>query len=182
MRKIIYILVLLHFSFANANITIRKVSEKITKCESSLLYQVDKFQKKRYGKLRQELDFIKLLNVNLQNDTVFILESYSLSNLNLSMYITFWNSRKQFSFTKKNINPNYVIYDQMPLYAVKERCYPFFTKYMVQLVNEWNIDELKRGAKINGTTSDALYIAVRIVFKNKKYTVQCASFKDFFDL
>ena len=83
MKKIILLLLL--FSICNniksinsgvlSKRIVQKASNLITK-NNSLSYDNYQFFIKQYGKLLKDIDFLKLLNPNFDNDTIFILMEF----------------------------------------------------------------------------------------------------------
>ncbi|GAB6010277.1 hypothetical protein [Dysgonomonas reticulitermitis] len=83
---------------------------------------------------------------------------------------TFWNKVDTISYT--NETGSFELTSKL-----------LFTKKMMQLVSDWDIKRIKEEENLNSNLlpNETIY-ATRIVFSNKKYKIDCISFKDFFNL
>jgi hypothetical protein len=120
---------------------------------------------------RERSDWLKKMNYSDKNDTIFILE---LPGIQGDIYFTFWNKKDTLSYTSAypNSTGEYKI--------VKE---VIFTKYMMKLVSEWNISEIRKEEEINSNLLPSEFVyATRIIVKNKKYKIECIRFDDFYNL
>ena len=115
---------------------------------------------------RVNLNYLDKFEYSSKNDTVYILEMYSIQG---EVLITIWNKNKTLSYT-----------NERGYFATKNE--PLFTKYMVKLVSEWNIPELEEEEEINSNMlpSELIY-ATKIVFNKRNYHIDCICFKDFFN-
>ena len=88
-----------------------------------------------------------------------------------------------FSRTKKSWNKNDTLsYTNEPgkLMQTEQR---LFTKYMMKLVSDWNIPEIRREEKINKVNlPEEIIYATKITFNKGKYFIDCFTFNDFFNL
>ena len=100
-----------------------------------------------------------------------MLESYGdWSSLELKSIV--WNNADMISYTSNDAGKNYVIVEKK-----------LFTNYMMKLVSEWNIEEIKKEEKLNKESIPQYWVyATRIIINGKKRKIDCIYFKDFFDL
>jgi hypothetical protein len=116
---------------------------------------------------REQSDWLKKINYSDKNDTIFILE---LSGIQGEVLFTFWNKIDTISYT--NSTGEYKIVKGI-----------MFTKYMMKLVSEWNISEIRKEEETNSNLLPTeLVYATRIIVKNKKYKIECIRFKEFYNL
>ena len=114
---------------------------------------------------RTQLDYLDKFDYSSQNDTIYILE---LCGIQGEVLITIWNKNKILSYT--NIERGYF----------ESKNESLFEKYMMKLVSEWNIPEIKkRGTNSNMFTDDPI-CAIKIVFIKGRHYIDCVFFKDFF--
>ena len=115
---------------------------------------------------RVQLNYLEKFEYSTKNDTVYILEMYGIQG---EVLVTIWNKNKTLSYT-----------NERGYFETKNE--PLFTKYMVKLVSEWNITELKKEEEMNSDMlpRDLIY-ATKIVFNKGKYHIDCIHFKDFFN-
>lgn len=106
-----------------------------------------------------------------RQDTLFLLDSYTdWSSLELKSII--WSNRDTISCISNDAGKNYINVEKK-----------LFTKYMMKLVSEWNIEEIRKEEKLNGASLPQYWVfATRIILDGKKYKISCLYFKDFFDL
>lgn len=194
MKKITCILFfVLLFAYTNA-INPKILSKKIEYKELSLitnhnspLLKCRKYFVKFYNKLRIEIDFIKIINPNLNHDTLFILQDIDDACISRDLSIAVWNKKKAFFFLKKDTtspsNPLYntIDYRRMQLYQADKK-YNLFSDYMIYLVSTWDIQDIKREEDVNGIIGGHSIVAIRIIFKKRHYKIDCMEFKDFFNL
>lgn len=123
-----------------------------------------------YYNLRNVSNSLKHIHVN-KKDTIFMLESYGdWSSLELRSVI--WNNADTLSYTSNDAGKSCVM-------AEKE----LFTNYMMKLVSEWNIEEIRKEEQLNGESIPQYWVyATRIIINGKKHKIDCLYFKDFFDL
>ncbi|WP_147381212.1 hypothetical protein [Parabacteroides sp. AM08-6] len=115
---------------------------------------------------RKQLDYLSKFEYSPQNDTVYILEMYGAQG---NLLITIWNKNKMLSYTN----------EQGPFESKNES---LFTKYMMELVSEWNIPGIRKEEINSNTLPSELIYATKIVFNKGKYHIACIYFKDFFNL
>jgi len=127
--------------------------------------------------LRKSSDCFNHLNIE-KNDTLFLLENendYSSPMITL----TLWNKSDTLTFDSNNC------YYNTPNGGknVIESNEIGFTKYMMKLVSEWNVEEIKKEDKLNGASLPQYWvIATRIIINGKKYKIDLIRFKDFFNI
>ena len=116
---------------------------------------------------RTQLDYLNNFKHVPEKDTVYILEMYGVQG---NMLVTIWNKHNTFSYTNEKGD-------------FESKNQPLFTEYMMKLVSEWNIYEIKKEEEMNSNIlpSELIY-ATKIVFTKGKYHIDCIHFKDFFNL
>lgn len=116
---------------------------------------------------RKQLDYLNKVEYSSKNDTVYVLEMCGVQG---NVLITIWNKNETLSYT-----------NEQGFFESKNDA--LFTKYMMKLVSEWNISEIRKEEEINSKIlpSELIY-ATRILFNKGKYQIDCISFKDFFNL
>lgn len=112
-------------------------------------------------------DYLNILGHSKKSDTVYILEKDGIQG---DFNFTVWNKNDTLSYTNENGK-------------LRQTNEHLFTKYMMALVTEWNIDEIKKEEKINKVTlpEETVY-ATKITFNNGEYGIECVSFSDFYNL
>ena len=124
-----------------------------------------------YYNLRKKSGYLNRFSPIVNSDTIFIIDYYG--HLNHSMLSSIvWNRIDTIICASEDNGQTYN-YEKGRL----------FTKYMIKLVGEWNISEIKREEDINGGSIPQFHdCATRIIFNEKKYKIDCLYFKDFFDI
>lgn len=116
---------------------------------------------------RKQLDYLNRFEYSPQNDTVYILEMYGVQG---NVLITVWNENKILSYT-----------NERGFFENADK--PLFTKYMMKLVSEWSILEIRKEEEINSNIlPNELVYATKVVFNKGEYHIDCICFKDFFNL
>ncbi len=139
-----------------------KIYESISACQGS-----QDMIGKSLNFYRRQLDYLNKFEYSTQNDTIFILEMYGVQG---NMLVTIWNKNKTLSCTNEQGD-----------FECKNE--PLFTKYMMKLVSEWNIPEIRKEEETNSNIlPNELIYATKIVFKKGKYQIDCIHFKEFFNL
>jgi hypothetical protein len=116
---------------------------------------------------REQLHWETKFKYSVISDTIFILE---LPGIQGNFLYTFWNKNNILSYT-----------NETGLFECSNK--PLFTKYMMKLVSEWNVNEIrKEEEKSSNMLPCELIIATKIIIEQGKYTFDCFSFKDFFDI
>lgn len=116
---------------------------------------------------RKQLDYLSEFEYSSKNDTVYVLEMCGVQG---NVLITIWNKNIMLSYT-----------NEQGFFERKSEA--LFTKYMMKLVSEWNISEIRKEEEINSNIlpSELIY-ATKIIFNKGKYEIDCISFKDFFNI
>ena len=124
-----------------------------------------------YYNLRQVSNSLKLFSSITQTDTIFLLESHGdWSSLELTS--VFWNCFDTVAYNSNDGGKTYEI--------IKDVLFP---RYMMKLVSEWNLEEIKREEEVNAHSQPQYWnFATRIIFNGKKYKIDCIYLKDFFNL
>ncbi len=121
-------------------------------------------------------DYFSHLNVE-KNDTIFILEDesdYSSSMITLSV----WNRSDTLDYYSEDNHSS-----KHNGSKVKLSDGIMYTRYMMKLVSEWNIAEIKKEEISNAHSQPQDWVfATRIIINGKKYRIDCLYFKKFFDL
>ena len=116
---------------------------------------------------RNQSEWWKKLKYSSENDTLFIIECWGVQG---NFAFTIWSNSDTISYT--NETGNFIFTNE-----------PQFTKYMIQLVSDWNISQINLEEKINANLIPEEWIlATRIIIKNKNYKIDCIRFKGFFDI
>lgn len=124
----------------------------------------DSFIGKSLNVYRTQLDYLDKFDYSSQNDTIYILE---LCGIQGEVLITIWNKNKILSYT--NIERGYF----------ESKNESLFEKYMIKLVSEWNIPEIKKRGTNSNMLPDDPICATKIVFTKGRYYIDCVFFKDF---
>lgn len=112
-------------------------------------------------------DYLEKLGYSEKNDTIYILE---MNGVQGEFLFTAWNKDHILSYT--NVSGE--------LMQTERR---LFTKYMIKLISEWNINEIRKEEKINKVSlPEETLFATRITFNKGKYNIDCITFNDFFNL
>ncbi|MCL1934035.1 MAG: hypothetical protein FWF53_09540 [Candidatus Azobacteroides sp.] len=175
--------------YGSNNLSSESVSKKIRKIELKM-HEKDNIYINLYNKLRIDIDFINLMNLNLKSDTIFILQTYNFIEGFNELSIAIVNRNEEFFYIVRDTLPIYkkpfyriLDYKRMCLYKVKKECgYSLYPKYMIQLVSKWDIDGLRKEGETNWMIGGGTITAIRIILKNGKYNIDCISFKEFYNL
>lgn len=112
-------------------------------------------------------DYLDKLGYSKKNDTIYVLE---MDGIQGDFLFTVWNKDHTLSYTNESGE-----------FMQTER--RLFEKYMMKLVSEWNIDEIRKEEKINKVSlPEETIFATRIIFNKGKYSIDCLTFNDFFNL
>ena len=124
-----------------------------------------------YYDLRQVSNSLKQFSPILNTDTIFILESHGdWSSLELASVI--WNNSDTVAYNSNDAGKTHEIVGDV-----------LFSKYMMKLVSEWDLEGIKKEEEINAHSQPQYWdFATRIIFDGKKYKIDCIYFKDFFNL
>lgn len=127
--------------------------------------------------LRQKSKCFQQLHVE-NNDTILLLEDsndYSEPTITL----TLWNRSDTLTFTSDDC---YYRTQDGGKYSTKHNK-SGFSKYMMKLVSEWNLEEIKKEDEKNGGSLPQYWVsATRIILKGNEYKIDCIFFRNFFDL
>lgn len=170
------IIILIHFllltlgsSYAQNWSRLSKEIKKSQKKEALKLTDYDNFYIDMYYKYRKETGVFNKLKINLNNDTIFILEMHG--DLSNSHYLSSaWNKLGLISY---DYDKDSLKYENTPMFGV----------YMLKLISEWDVEKIRVEEKVNSNmVPNTIIYATRIIFENKKCTIDCIRFKDFFNL
>lgn len=155
-----------------------KISNRIATCQKQMLHTQDnstneifKYFIKKYNEVRRESRIFEQLNVQ-KSDTVYILER--TDQVNLSLLSTIWAQSNMFSYSA-----SYVAHGKYEVELVKET---YFSKKMLDLASQWNIEEIRKEEKINQSLPFEMIYLTRIIINGKKPKIDCIMFNDFWNL
>jgi hypothetical protein len=112
-------------------------------------------------------DYLGKVGYSKENDTIHTLNMVGVEG---DFYFTIWNRTNALSYT--NVSGKLM---QTERYL--------FTKYMIKLVSEWNVTEIRKEEQINKVTlPERVAYATRIIFNKGKYNIDCLTFNDFFNI
>jgi len=146
---------------AQRRVCYSKIYEDINACQGN-----QDVVGKSLNSYRGQLDYLGKFEYSPQNDTIYILEMYGIQG---NVLVTVWNRNKTLSYT-----------NERGYFESKNE--PLFTKYMIKLVSEWNILEIKKEEETNPMLPSELIYATKIIFKKGKYHIDCIYFRDFFNM
>lgn len=151
-----------------------KISNKVEHCQKKLVESSEReyiLYNKKYNKVRKKYHVFQNLNVNVLNDTIFILEMHGESFEPLRS--TIWTRTSSFSYEC----------DQWDLDKFQKSTKPLFTKQMMGLSSMWDIKEIRKEEKLhsNWIPRRMVYLTM-IVFCKRKDKIECIRFFDFDDM
>lgn len=116
---------------------------------------------------REKANILEKLRYSTVNDTLFVLEMLGFQG---DLYLTYWNKADTISYTNRAGEPEYMNNT-------------LFSKYMMQLVSQWNVQGIREEEKVNSSLlpNEPVY-ATRIIIQKNKYKIKCIRFDDFFNL
>ena len=159
-------------SFTFANCFDKKISKSIKKYESNIT--CSKWKLNNFYNFRNDVDIFNKLKVNLDNDTVYIVDMFPTAesiNLNLSA----WNS-------KRIINYEYKYDFAKRKYAIDRSKDNYLSNYKINLISNWNIEQIKIESQDNQLIEKSVNTVTRIIFNNKKYKIDFFAFDEYFIL
>lgn len=143
---------------------------------SSQLYQVQKQECGDYQYLRTLKKNRNEANIfnsfNLKNDTLYIIESYDndLERGVITMSVTYWSKKKSdFLYVRRNNNK---------LTKINEE----FNKYIMSLVNSWDIEKIKSESKQYAVMNPFKVYATRIIFIDSNPQIETICFDYFWNI
>ena len=155
-----------------------KISNRIATCQKQVLQiqdnstnEIFKYFIKRYNEVRRESRIFEQLNVQ-KSDTVYILER--TDQVSLSLLSTIWTQSNMLSYSA-----SYVAHGKHKIELVKEK---YFSKKMLDLASQWNIEEIRKEEKINQSLPFEMIYLTRIIINGKKPKIDCIMFNDFWNL
>lgn len=155
-----------------------KISNRVAACQKQILQTQDnstneifKYFIKKYNEVRRESHIFEQLNIQ-KSDTVYILER--TDQISLSLLSTIWTQSNMFSYSS-----SYIDYGKYNVELVKER---YFSKKMLSLAFQWNIEEIRKEEKINQSLPFEMIYLTRIIINGKKSKIDCIMFNDFWNL
>lgn len=151
-----------------------KISRDIRKIHLSQ-YPDAKDRINHFYKLRQKSKSLNEFIPFGKNDTIFMIEVYGIESSGF-MFTTYWNNSKRTSNCSDNSGETFEDLKGDKYKTCANRM------YMIKLVSEWNIDEIRKEEKINRAVTPDGVFATRIIFNGKKYKIDSFDFDDFFNL
>lgn len=177
-KIIILILILQAGSLKTFSQNWDKISNKIASCQKqALLKQNDESNKifkyfiKEYDEVRRESRVFERLNIQ-KCDTIYILEK--TDQVSLSLLSTIWTRSSMLSYSSSYAGRN-----KYKVELMKER---YFSKRMMDLAFQWNIQEIRKEEKANQTLPVEIIFLTRIIISGKKPQIDCMIFCDFWNL
>lgn len=170
--SIIFILLFLCCSISKtASQDMSKLSSDIYKMQMSEFGEIEKNDindERKLAKLqRDRSQWYKYLNFSSQSDTVFFLQSHDIQG---TSNLLVWNSKDTVSFFITSAEESYK--------PIERNLFP---QYLYSLITKWDKEKIKELEK----ESDNYVIlprltnyATRVIFRNKKYTIDCVRYKD----
>ncbi|MBP1615014.1 MAG: hypothetical protein H6Q13_2462 [Bacteroidetes bacterium] len=122
-----------------------------------------------YFQLRRESNCMDKLSPVNKNDTVFMLDQFLVWNPPY-LFSTCWNQTTKLSIESKDAGKTFNF--------TEEYC---FTNYMLKLVSEWNLEEIKKEEIENKEISPEGIFATRIIFNEGQYQIDVFRFESFFN-
>lgn len=177
MKKCLFsvIVVFIFWGCSHKNIYHNKIYDKIYNCQGIDIELLNKrYKQPNYVKIQLDnvnklirWDYLDKLGYSKKNDTIYILE---LDGIRGNFLFTVWNKNDTLSYTNESGK----------LMQTERR---LFIEYMMKLVGEWDVDEIRKEEKINKVSlpEEKIY-ATKITFDKGKYNINCISFYDFFNL
>ena len=123
-----------------------------------------------YYKLREKTNILNEMKLNHPIDTIFILQIHREVYLS-SSYLMIWNKNDTLSINSEDFGKTVQITNQQT-----------FISYMMKLVADWNLDEIKKEELTNGIRPSDGIFATRIIVNSKKCQIDCLYFKNFFNM
>ena len=110
------------------------------------------------------------MKLNHPIDTIFILQIHREVDLS-SSYLMIWNKNDTLSINSEDFGKKVQITNQQT-----------FISYMMKLVADWDLDEIKKEELTNGIRPSDGIFATRIIVNSKKCQIDCLYFKNFFNM
>jgi hypothetical protein len=140
-------------------ITTKEIYDKSYACLELNVNKSSNYKNIRFNALN-ELGYPKC------NDTLFILEQYTLEG---HFIFTIWNEKDTISYS--NTTGSFEMTHKS-----------LYTKYMMKLVSEWNLLEIRKEEEVNSNLiPQEIIYATRITLNNGDLNSNCMVFKDFFN-
>lgn len=175
MRTYIYILICIISPITSIySQNIKKLSTAIYKKQVEVFGECDNGHfndEKKLGRIdRNKSKWEIYLDFSVQSDTIFFLQSMDIQG---SSNLTIWNRKDTLC---------YYISSSLNSYKPIQNKFSLNQLSIFSLVTDWNIDEIIKQEK----KSDSYTLlprltnyVTRVIFKNKKYSIDCFRFKDF---
>lgn len=166
-------IILLGFLFLMVGNTLgqnwNKISKEIKKQQLSEV-SIEEKDINCYYDLRKKSDILNKMEIIPAKDTIFILQIHREVDV-FNLYMMIWNNIDTLSVDSKDSGKTFQITNQQT-----------FTNYMMKLVSEWNLEEIKKEEVKNSMRPSDGIFATRIIFNGKKCKIDCFHFKNFFNL
>lgn len=141
----------------NQLIDTKKIYEKSYACLELKTHELNYYKNIRLNALNE-------LRYSKSNDTLFILEKYTLEG---NFIFTVWNEKDTISYS--NTTGSFEMTHES-----------LYTKHMMKLVSEWNLLEIEKEEEINSNLiPQEIIYASRITLNNGDLNSNCMVFKDF---
>lgn len=142
-------------------------------------YKVEDFSS-IYHIYRKRLNILERLHVNIQNDTLYILEM-DPDILYHSKQSTIFTRRNILSYYHDANGENFYKHKDFEKDSLEITDKPLYPRYMLKLAIQWNLKKLRTEGEENAPIPSDYVWLTRIIFQNKKYTIDCFYFKEFLD-
>ena len=146
-----------------------KISKDIKKQQLSMRPPEDESINRYYTLIRKS-NVLNEMESSLPTDTVFILQISRVVNWS-SLDLMAWNRIDTLHVCSEDFGKTFQINHQQA-----------FTSYMMKLVSEWNLDEIRKEELNNGMIPSYGIFATRIIINGERYQIDCFYFRDFFNI
>lgn len=166
MRKIVFLCLCI---IITNSCSYKKLTKSIK--ENQYMIMCDKENKKfsLLNKFRRNKNIIKTLDINVNSDTLFLVDSYLIYDETGETHLgsSMWTHRKVLSFDLSN--------------GLKQFNEPNISQYKYDLITSWNLTQLGIESKNNWIVNGGYFVITRVVFKNKDTIIESHCFNDFFN-
>lgn len=178
---VIFFLCIFDLKPIDSKVLSKSVLHKILKLveKETITYKTYQINVKLYSEFLNEIDFVNLIQLKSENDTLFIImkfgEFYDVSNFDLGIlynkkeyYFSKQDTTKYENYKKKNDFKRLILYQA-------DKKYGLFPTSTINYVNKWNPKGLLQEYKKNRLLGGSTVVAVRIIFAKHKYIINCFS-------
>jgi len=141
-----------------------KVSTKISECQLENGIRKQGFN--GFFQIRKELESYSKTTFFPRVDTMYIIESYDIQSGEVFSQILDTESSLSYRYLNHHFTFNYE---------------DTFDKYMIELIKKWDIETIRKEEKASYLTPEDQIYASRAIYSGHKISVECISFKDFYN-